>query len=385
MTPKPKPKNYSKILDVLNTPQAAKTFSPKTYIDLVGQYSRKAFDNGEISKKEYMSIVKPLFGDAGIMASDKIKKYKDELNKYANGGRIGFLDGGDTKYNAMVTEMYIKLGGEEGTGMDIDSFAKEYFKKFNQGGRAGFRGGGMDMGAGSSKSSKSSGPAGGASSGGNYGGNKNSGVDRSKVSAQQERNHQAAVRQAQAVNQKKEETINRIKEAQAKQSLISSINPINPIRTFFDHTNFTKTLKRVGSIPNYHQLGGYDFMSRFPNTPPSIAKSLGYGYQGLSEGIRSLNPFDNYSFQDAMTRAGEEGRLNALGVDAYGNPTNPITQQYYNLPTTLRPNFATGGRIRYSEGSPDIEELRKRVEELMDDGETFGDAVKIAVKELENG
>jgi hypothetical protein len=199
------------------------------------------------------------------------------------------------------------------------------------GGRIGFRGGGMDMGAGSSKSSKSSGPAGGASSGGNYGGNKNSGPDRSKVSEQQERNNQAAVREAQAVNQKKEETINRIKEAQAKQS---------PIRTFFDHTNFTKTLKRVGSIPNYHQLGGYDFMSRFPNTPPSIAKSLGYGYQGLSEGIRSLNPFDNYSFQDAMTRAGEEGRLNALGVDAYGNPTNPITQQYYNLPTTLRPNFA---------------------------------------------
>jgi hypothetical protein len=330
MTPKPKPKNYSKILDVLNTPQAAKTFSPKTYIDLVGQYSRKAFDNGEISKKEYMSIVKPLFGDAGIMASDKIKKYKDELNKYANGGRIGFLDGGDTKYNAMVTEMYIKLGGEEGTGMDIDSFAKEYFKKFNQGGRAGFRGGGMDMGAGSSKSSKSSGPAGGASSGGNYGGNKNSGPDRSKVSAQQERNNQAAVREAQAFNQKKEETINRIKEAQPKQS---------PIRTFFDHTNFTKPLKMVGSIPNYHQLGGYDFMSRFPNTPPSIAKSLGYGYQGLTEGIRSLNPFDNYSFQDAMTRAGEEGRLNALGVDAYGNPTNPITQQYYNLPTTLGPNY----------------------------------------------
>jgi hypothetical protein len=29
----------------------------------------------------------------------------------------------------MVTEMYIKLGGEEGTGMDIDSFAKEYFPK----------------------------------------------------------------------------------------------------------------------------------------------------------------------------------------------------------------------------------------------------------------
>jgi hypothetical protein len=140
------PKQFTKILDVLNTPQAAKTFSPKTYIDLVGQYSRKAFDNGEISKKEYMSIVKPLFGDAGIMATEKIKKYEDELNKYADGGRIGFLKGGDTKYNAMVTEMYIKLGGEEGTGMDIDSFAKEYFKKFNQGGRVNYNEGSPNTG-----------------------------------------------------------------------------------------------------------------------------------------------------------------------------------------------------------------------------------------------
>jgi hypothetical protein len=444
MTPKPKPKNYSKILDVLNTPQAAKTFSPKTYIDLVGQYSRKAFDNGEISKKEYMSIVKPLFGDAGIMASDKIKKYKDELNKYANGGRIGFLDGGDTKYNAMVTEMYIKLGGEEGTGMDIDSFAKEYFKQFNQGGRVGLRYGGDTMGGINDKSISSPGP------------------DRSKVSEQQERNNQAAVREAQAFNQKKEETINRI--------------------------------KRVGSIPN---------------TPPSIAKFL-----GLSKGIRSLNPFDNYYFQDAITRAEQMispddamnqydietpetdffsgpayNKYNEVRTDAYANapskfdydiraneaagqfiqdqitgslgdnklgrfvgdaaalasvpfaifgspfheaaqvvsenrmePGSGITgfakafmneqpistainrgagvlqstalgkgiynlgENLYNLKeTTLRPNFATGGRIRYSEGSPDIEELRKRVEELMDDGETFGDAVKIAVKELENG
>ena len=34
---------------------------------------------------------------------------------------------------------------------------------------------------------------------------------------------------------------------------------------------------------------------------------------------------------------------------------------------------------------PDTLALRKRVEELMDDGETFGDAVRKAVKELENG
>jgi hypothetical protein len=90
---------------------------------------------------------------------------------------------------------------------------------FAAGGRVGLKGGGADMGAGSSKSSKSSGPAGGASSGGNYGGN-NSKSDpddnREQYGAQgqyqrppsqQERNNQAAVREAQAFNQKKEETI----------------------------------------------------------------------------------------------------------------------------------------------------------------------------------
>ena len=129
--PKPKPKNYSKILDILNTPQAAKTFSPKTYVNLVGEFS----------KKEYMNIVQPLFGDAGIMATKKIKEYEDELNKYAEGGRIGFLKGGETAYNAMVFRMYTEAGGKEGTGMDIDSFAEKYFPKMAQGGRIGFQDG----------------------------------------------------------------------------------------------------------------------------------------------------------------------------------------------------------------------------------------------------
>jgi hypothetical protein len=123
---------------MLNTPAAAKTFSPKTYVNLVGEFSKKAYDNDEISKKEYMNIVQPLFGDAGIMATKKIKEYEDELNKYAEGGRIGFLSGGDTKYNAMVTKMYIEAGGQEGTGMDIDSFAEKYFPKMAQGGRIGY-------------------------------------------------------------------------------------------------------------------------------------------------------------------------------------------------------------------------------------------------------
>ena len=128
MTPKPKPKNYSKILEVLNTPQAAKTFSPKTYIDLVGEYSRKAYDNNEISKKEYMNIVKPLFGDAGIMATKKIDEYREK-----------FSGGSKPDYWSMVTRKFIEAGGEKKTGMSINEFAQQYFPKMAQGGRIGYQ------------------------------------------------------------------------------------------------------------------------------------------------------------------------------------------------------------------------------------------------------
>ena len=133
MTPKPKPKNYSKILDVLNTPQAAKTFSPKTYIDLVGQYSRKAYDNNEISKKEYMDIVKPLFGETGVMATKAIEEYRSK-----------FGGGGKSNYWSMVTKMFLEAGGEEATGMSINDFAAKYFPKMAQGGRIGYSEGSPD-------------------------------------------------------------------------------------------------------------------------------------------------------------------------------------------------------------------------------------------------
>jgi len=129
IVPPKKPKNYSKTLDMLNTKAAANMFSPKTYVNLVGEFSKKALDNNEISQAEYMKIIRPLFGDAGVMASKKIKEYQDELNKYSIGGRVNFLKGGDTKYNAMVTGKYTELGGKEGTVMDIDKFADTYFPK----------------------------------------------------------------------------------------------------------------------------------------------------------------------------------------------------------------------------------------------------------------
>ena len=69
--------------------------------------------------------------------------YSKQFNQ---GGRVNFLKGGDTNYNAMVTEMYIKAGGQEGTGMDIDSFAAKYFPKMAQGGRIGYSNGSEDYG-----------------------------------------------------------------------------------------------------------------------------------------------------------------------------------------------------------------------------------------------
>ena len=132
------------MLDMLNTEAAVNTLAPKTFVDLVGMFSQKAYENGELSVDEYLDIVKPLFGEIGEKVTNRIKEYEDELERYATGGRVNFLEGGDTEYNAMVTAKYIELGGKEGTGMDIDSFAKEYFPKFADGGRAQFGIGSLD-------------------------------------------------------------------------------------------------------------------------------------------------------------------------------------------------------------------------------------------------
>jgi hypothetical protein len=548
--PKPKPKQFTKILDVLNTPQAAKTFSPKTYIDLVGQYSRKAFDNGEISKKEYMSIVKPLFGDAGIMASDKIKKYKDELNKYANGGRIGFLDGGDTKYNAMVTEMYIKLGGEEGTGMDIDSFAKEYFKKFNQGGRVGYQEGKLaqlgnivdlkNIPYYASKTVEGAVNAGEVLSKLPFAvGNLVSKLSREKPNKEmflsalndiQPGSFSEAIGLSDVIARQGENLSPETKTAGSQLSLTSetfipvgaAINLGNKIiktastklgkdgpkleklideqltargesRRDFNKmvatTGMFAALKALGitslagktaaktadfRVKMFGDLDVADNFTDFGNEPTGVSSLFTYiqpltekgkkimekfvsqnknkpknqkanfeidkdGEYIFSDGENALTAIedikkysDNFELEtpvrvpskpgaskydtkreNKIFRPGENyaddvvmenDSLSYVPSMGYGplEYVDEFTEDIINtiLPkrtkkasggrmdygiATLRPNFATGGRIRYSEGSPDIEELRKRVEELMDDGETFGDAVKIAVKELENG
>ena len=107
--PPKKPKNYTQFLDMLNTKQAAKMFSPKTYVNLVGEFSKKAYDNGELSEKEYMEIVRPLFGDAGIMASKKIQEEKDYLEKYADGGRVNYNSGSQNPEISRLRERIIEI------------------------------------------------------------------------------------------------------------------------------------------------------------------------------------------------------------------------------------------------------------------------------------
>jgi len=128
--PKPKPEQFTKILDMLNTKAAANQFSTKTYTDLVLEFSKKAYDNNELSDEEYADIVEPLKGDTGIMVLEQIKKEKEYLDNYAIGGRVGLKDGfHDVDYWAMVGRMFIEAGADDATGMNITEFAAEYFPR----------------------------------------------------------------------------------------------------------------------------------------------------------------------------------------------------------------------------------------------------------------
>ena len=109
IVPKAKPKQYTiakeksqtaEALDILNTKAAATMLSPRTYTNLVGQTARKAYDQKDISASDYYDIVMPLFGETGEMVTEKIKQYDAELDRYADGGRIGYKNGSKFKIQA---------------------------------------------------------------------------------------------------------------------------------------------------------------------------------------------------------------------------------------------------------------------------------------------
>ena len=116
------------------------TTSKDYFIDLIQKEIDKGIKEEAITMEDAVKFLKTRkkYYDTELGKQNQdIKKmppsYQTEVE-----GRTNFLDGGDTEYNALVTKKYIELGGEEGTGMDIDKFAEEYFPKMAEGGRIGF-------------------------------------------------------------------------------------------------------------------------------------------------------------------------------------------------------------------------------------------------------
>ena len=108
--PKPKPKNFSRTLNMLNTKAAANTLDTKTYANLVGEFAKKAFDNGELSEVEYMRIIKPLFGEVGEMVTNQIQDDQNYLEKYAGGGLAGLLGEGPSSMDQEPRTNYKEAG-----------------------------------------------------------------------------------------------------------------------------------------------------------------------------------------------------------------------------------------------------------------------------------
>jgi hypothetical protein len=118
LTPKPKPKEYTiakeksqteEVLDILNTKAASTMLSPRTYVNLIGQTARKAYDQQDISASDYYDIVMPLFGEKGEMVTEKIKQYDAELDRYADGGRVNFKKGTQLTSSVKKQTLYNKL------------------------------------------------------------------------------------------------------------------------------------------------------------------------------------------------------------------------------------------------------------------------------------
>jgi len=134
IVPKAKPKQYTiakeksqteEALDILNTKAAATMLSPRTYVNLVGQTARKAYDQQDISASDYYDIVMPLFGEKGEMITEKIRQYDAELDRYADGGRVNFDKG--NRNPGFKGERYSFPKGKDNPGVreNIEKINKE--------------------------------------------------------------------------------------------------------------------------------------------------------------------------------------------------------------------------------------------------------------------
>jgi len=157
IVPKAKPKQYTiakeksqteEVLDILNTKAAATMLSPRTYVNLVGQTARKAYDQQDISASDYYDIVMPLFGETGEMVTEKIRQYDAELDRYADGGRVNFGDGPPGKRGGAFQDYTKRISkpsakelkiAESVYGNTYNKKGLELWKSLTQGQRGGIR------------------------------------------------------------------------------------------------------------------------------------------------------------------------------------------------------------------------------------------------------
>ena len=136
----------------------------------------------------------------------------------------------------------------------------------------------------------------------------------------------------------------------------ANTSKLSPFQKFLAHDRFTDMMK-VSKTPNYHQMGGLDFMARFPDINPDVAKGLASAYQNLFEYGRAVaDGPGGVTFEDAGKKAAEESRLNAVGIDAFSDPNSETYKQYTSDTYGLKPaavQMANGGRIGYKAGSVD--------------------------------
>ena len=108
----------------------------------------------------------------------------------------------------------------------------------------------------------------------------------------------------------------------------ANTSKLSPFQKFLAHDRFTDMMKTT-KTPNYHQMGGLDFMARFPDIDPDVAKGLASSYQTIFEGGRAIaDGPGGYTLEDAMNKAAEESRLNAVGIDAFSDPNSETYKQY---------------------------------------------------------
>jgi hypothetical protein len=285
----------------------------------------------------------------------KVEKGDEELFLGEGGYKdrnigLGFNQGGEGLSGSVIRNL------ETGD----NDYQVKFLKKFASGGRVGLRYGGDTMGGINDKSVSSPGP------------------DRSKVSAQQERNNQAAVREAQAFNQKKEETINRIKEAQPKQSPIKTF--FNPrLQKHFDQNQMLKDAVARGEITpeQYNELGGYDVQQTLSLGNPllgGIGNLIGStGYNIVQSSIPSKDSSGNVIYEDTPFIIGEDANtiysqtpkasqlFRDIPGDVYRNVKGglglispELKQTYKNILAQGAGQYQTGGRVGLKGGGMDM-------------------------------